>query len=504
MNTGHAHAMKPLLVELRRVHWDVVIMVFFTFIAITIRLAVYGHHTYSVAMNDTDSYIAAAQYAPFSWQSLTAVRPPTLPFLYRAFQPSSGFKLTNVSLPSLAGETKSLALQPGFEGIVFTQMVLSILGWCSLAWVVFFNLKNPFTRLAAGATVLIFGFSPQIADWDSILSSEALAFSLFAMLLALTIELVQRLVRNRFSFSRITAILTPAWLIVIALWIYTRDAQVYIILTLLPLVASFLYFALKRSQWRSSVAFGLVFVVLIGLFFFQQWTANLSMRWEKPFIADLIGNILPYPSRVESFVKQGMPFSQDLKDAIKAGVRHDDYTQFPDFMGWMKNRGYATYMRFLITNPIWASLQIFNELDGLFASNMQPYFPAGPKDRPAWLETIGNMFHPVSTMIIPLCIFTGSVVWAHAFFRRKKSSPAWAIILIWMVATTALLLFVNYHGDFYSKNRHVIVSLMQIRLTTWIAVFVMADLVFVDFSKKPSYNDDNNSIEITAKSSKPS
>ncbi|MGD0006513.1 MAG: hypothetical protein ABSE06_20060, partial [Anaerolineaceae bacterium] len=150
-----------------------------------VRLAAYGNHTYSVGMNDTDGYIAAAQFPPFSWASLLAERPPTVPLLYRIFQPNSGYKLTNVSLASIPGQNKPLAPQPGFEGIVIVQMILSILGWSLLAWEVFWRLKHPFVRLAAAATILIFAFSPQLADWDSIISSESLSFSLFAILLSL-------------------------------------------------------------------------------------------------------------------------------------------------------------------------------------------------------------------------------------------------------------------------------------------------------------------------------
>ena len=102
---------------LRR-YWEILFLVLFTAGGIVFRSSLYPNHSYSVAMNDTDGYIAAAQYPPFSWLSLTAVRPPTVPLIYRVFKPLSGYNLTNVSRASLAGETKQLAPQPGFEGIV--------------------------------------------------------------------------------------------------------------------------------------------------------------------------------------------------------------------------------------------------------------------------------------------------------------------------------------------------------------------------------------------------
>jgi hypothetical protein len=200
------------------------------------------------------------------------------------------------------------------------------------------------------------------------------------------------------------------------------------------------------------------------------------MRWEKPFIANLIGNVLPYPARVNYFVKQGMPFSQDIKEAIQAGVRHDDYTRFEDFTTWMKTSGYSIYSRFLISNPLWASLQIFNDLDGLFGSNLQPYFPASPDVHPAWFETIGNLFHPLSTAVLPSSLFLSMVLFIRAVKWKEENAAAWSTVIAWLLILEVLLLFVGYHGDFYSKNRHVLVSLMQMRLSALLVVFLVADL----------------------------
>ena len=223
---------------LRR-YWEILFLVLFTAGGIVLRCTLYPHPSYSVAMNDTDGYIAAAQYPSFSWQSLTAERPPTVPLLYRVFMPQSGYKLTNVSQASLGGETKQLAPQPGFEGIVIFQMVFSILTWCVLAWVVFFKLKTPGIRLTAVALILIFAFSPQVADWDSILSSESLTFSLLALVLAFTILLVHRMANKKFTGSFSSGILLAAWLASITLWIFARDSNVYLI----PVTVVFLILA---------------------------------------------------------------------------------------------------------------------------------------------------------------------------------------------------------------------------------------------------------------------
>ena len=396
--------------------------------------------------------------------------------------PASGYKLTNVSRSSLAGETQQLAPQAGFEGIVIFQMVFSILAWCVLAWVVFFKIKTPGINLSAAALILIFAFSPQVADWDSILSSESLTFSLLALVLAFTILLIHRIAAGKFTATFSSGALLAAWLVSITLWVFARDANVYLI----PVTVGLLVLAgfLTYQKKGALSLLGVAALYLIGIFILQQRTMNISMRWEKPFIANLIGNVLSYPSRVDYFIQKGMPYSPELKDAIKAGVRHDDYTQFPDFMQWMKNGGYSAYTQFLISNPFWASLQVYNDLDGLFGSNIQPYFPNGPTSRPGWLVNIGNLFHPLSTTVIPVIILLSAVIFASAWRHREPGEIAWASFFIWLLLVEFLLLMVGYHGDFYSKDRHVLVPVLQMRLSFW--------MVYSDCSRIHPVNERKN------------
>jgi hypothetical protein len=55
---------------------------------------------------------------------------------------------------------------------------------------------------------------------------------------------------------------------------------------------------------------------------------------------------------------------------------------------------------------------------------------------------------------------------------------AWAAFFIWLLFVAFLLLFVGYHGDFYSKNRHVLVPVLQMRLSLWLAILVAAEFIF--------------------------
>jgi len=457
-------------------NWDKLLLIFVFAGAVFIRVKTYGNPFASIGMNDTPGYIESAQQPLLSWQFFTSQRPPTVPFLYKIFQPQSGYELKAVSSPAAIGKRVPLSIQPGFTSVVFSQMLLSILGWCLLVWVVFKNLKSRPIRLAAALLILFFAFSPQLADWDMVLSSESLTFSLFAFVLALTIELTHRLTRQGAAISPFTWVLFGLWFLSFIFWVFTRDANAYMIPVTLILLVVWLYFVLRNKNKRGLIGTGLVIIFMAALLFFQQTTMNQSTRWEKPFIANLIGNVLHYESRLEYFVKQGMPYSEDLGKAIRGGVRKDDYTNFPEFMTWMKSKGVSTYTRFLMNNPFWAAWVIFRDKDGFFVTNLQPYFSADSNTRPAWFETVGNMFHPLSSVIILIDLLLTGVILLVALHRPEKDIVAWALIFGWLFLGEILLLFVSYHGDFYSQNRHVLAALVPMRLSMWLLIITISDI----------------------------
>jgi hypothetical protein len=464
-------------------HWDTMLLVVIILAMVTLRITCYGNLTNSVAMNDTDTYIETASYSVITWQFWTAVRPPSVPLLYKIFQPADGFQLVNISTSALANHKKELAPQPGFEGIVLSQLFLSILGWSSLSWAVFRRLRSRPVRLAAALIVLLFAFTPQIADWDAILSSESLSFSLFALFLALSFELVTQVIKSNLRFSRWTALLAAAWLVILTFWVFTRDSNVYAVPVIILVLLAGIFLAFKRKQKKPFIQLSIVSLFLVILIGFQNITNNISLRWEKPFIANLIGNVLPYETRVNFFVKHGMPASHQLFEAIQNGVRHDDYRQFPEFMTWMKKGGYSTYSLFLLDTPLWASLVILDDLDGLLVTNLQSYFSTSPTTRPGFFEAIGNLFHPLSTVVILVDFLLTAAIVFTALRNPSSNLSAWAIIFVCLLLAETILLFVSYHGDYYSKNRHVLASLVPFRLSFWLLLAAITDSALLSKSR---------------------
>ena len=155
---------------------------------VSFRLNSYGPRGESMSTMDTSSYLDSARLPTFSYEFLTSLRSPAYPLLFKILGPLEQYQVTKISEPFFHSEG-SLVKQPGFDRVVNFQMWVSILCWSFLAGVLFFRLRNGWVRLFGAGAVLLFGFSPQMADWDSLIMTESLTFSLFALLLGLMIEL---------------------------------------------------------------------------------------------------------------------------------------------------------------------------------------------------------------------------------------------------------------------------------------------------------------------------
>lgn len=192
--------------------------------------------------------------------------------------------------------------------------------------------------------------------------------------MALSIELVHYLGGHPDAWSRVTDVIAGAWLIVLVLWQYTRDSNLYAVAVtavIFLLGLAFIVFRSKQLPGIALIAVGVLLLCSIGL---HRTSIQASTRWEAPLIANIGNNVLPYDTRVNYFIAHGMPYSKLLASKIAYGVRDRQYQTDAAFMQWLYNKDNNTYTQFLIDTPLWAVLSMFNELPGLFAENIQPYF----------------------------------------------------------------------------------------------------------------------------------
>ena len=198
-------------------------------VAMMLRLYLYGDPRLAIGMGDTTSYIQSSRPPVFSWASLTGRRLFTMNLVYHIFVHDPN----NCPQPIIIDPSKqrqaNRELQSCFDMIALLQNLLSMIGWSFLAWELSSHIKTSLYKILIIIIILSFAISPQIAEWDSILSSESLTLSLFVICLALLIEIAFQLFGDQTRNKRKIYIMLAGWLIVFSLWIFVQDANLYFV-----------------------------------------------------------------------------------------------------------------------------------------------------------------------------------------------------------------------------------------------------------------------------------
>jgi hypothetical protein len=457
-----------------KVQWLLFILLALT--AVLFRLFAYNHLTDSLGTQDTGSYIAASKIPFPSLQFFTSNRSASLPLLYKLLRPSSDYQLDLVSNPNITGGDRFPGNQPGFEPVIAVQIGFSLVGWLVLAVVVFRHLKNPVVKFLTVGLILAFGFSPQMADWDYMLMSESLSFSLFVLIFAFGIELV-------FGFqssARMPAWKTYLWLflfyLVMIVWLFSRDTNSYLVLFsgAMVLLVSLTLIWRKKLPLIPLIVFG---CLLFGLFYFQQVTFRISERWLLPLLNNMTANVFPYPERVRYFASNGMPVSKDLTRLRGYAEFNGIYNQ-TDFIDWAKKNGLTTYTKFLVRNPRWVLRSIYIDLEAVFSLNRQWYFEDSYPGHPAILIPIGDILHAQSSVVLLIDFLLLLLLIGLARQSTTPRSKAWVIFAAWAFLGSVILLMAGYFGEARSIARHTLSGTIPLRLLLWLLAGIAADLIF--------------------------
>jgi hypothetical protein len=423
-----------------------------------LRTFMYGDLRLSVGNAETGSYIASSVPPLFSWESFAGSRLFTTNLLYKLANNAARCQLTAISSPAEGREVQP-ALQPCFDRIALLQNLLSIFGWCFLAWTTSRLIRHPAAKVGSVILVLTFGFTPQIAEWDGILSPESLSVSLFVVSFAL-LELIafQVAFAKRRLDSRLNIVLVAAWLIVFALWALVRDVHLYAIVTTIVLLAGLLVFG-KLRQWKILSA---SIVFLMGVFVIGYYSARDSRRATRyPLDHAFETYILPYPTRVEFFARMGMPSPAS-----------------PQYQAWLDDNATRTYAAFLMLHPRFVLTTLSDNLFDFRASFVQQYFRGlGTANRDTLLA-IGEFLHPETNTVYLLDILLFAGLCISAFGRRGVRIGAWTWLMAWFILGTAVVLLASFFGDTEGFRRHLFPSVESLRLLLWCILFVYLDEIF--------------------------
>ncbi len=411
---------------------SLIILLVFT-VGISIRATWYGDLRLSIANAETDSYISASRASIFSWKIFAGQRLFTTNLIYKLANDPANCAITSFGKPGL-GEEDAREIQPCFDRIALLQNYLSIFGWCFLGWMLARWLKNPFVKIFGATSIMVFGFTPQIAEWDSVLSPESLSLSMFAILIGLALEVVFRAASADEPFKSITDKALLAGLMVwYFLWVFVRDVHLYAIpITLLLTVPLFLLKKYKtaRPLYYASTALMIFFVI-------GYLSARDSLRATRfPLMNSLDEYILPYPARVDFFKGYGMP----EKEA-------PDYKDAPVYQAWADENASKAYAMFLLTHPGFVVTTLWWNLDMLSDEYTQPYFFTNEIQNREYLLTLGEMVNPQTGAVYLLTFVIVLVYFFQAIMHRVPRLSAWAWLAVCAYGIAAGTLFISYFGD---------------------------------------------------------
>jgi hypothetical protein len=419
---------------------------------ILVRLTSYGDLNLSIANADTPSYTDGGAGPVFTKSIFTKSRLFTTNLLYH-FADVQKCELQAISYPARGTVTYRQA-QPCFNRIVFFQNIVSMFAWGILALVVVKRLGGGYEKILAASLITAFGFTPAIADWDSVLGSESLTFSLFAAGIASVIEMFFNTAadQNKRKFS--VPIISSA-VVILGLWAFTRDSNIYTIAVLTTISAISLIFFQEIRKDKIFISFiaALLFFTTVGL-----QSSMISRRWESPLTNVYTDLLLPYPARLTFLQQLGMP------DPSSA--------EYPE---WFNKNAPRAYARFLLLHPGYTFTSFSSELASIFSENTQPYFFSAQTSARKALVAINDVLHPNTHIIFILDILLMAAL-SFALFRRKnKNFTVWVWLGIWLFLSASLTLAVGFIADSTGVIRHTMFAVEIFRLMFWLFLIILFD-----------------------------
>ena len=448
-HTGLAASKSTALMRLRRYWPRIAIAIIITAGAI-FRLTVYGDPRPSVPTRDTASYVKASRVPLLSRNMWTGRRLFTTNLIYKVFPPPKGLEIA----PTEA--TGFREIQPGFDQIALLQVCMSIVGWSLLAVAFAWHQKNPLIEILSTVLILAFGYVPQIADWDSVLGSEALTYSLFMAAFGLILLLVFRLDRS----SRVdawTVLLIVASFICLFFWNFLRDAN----LPAIWITAGMTLATLAIPRFRGLRAIQIAALALIALAVGGTLTAARSNRSQIQLEHIFTVVIAPSPARAAFAEKLGMPAPGS-----------------PEYLPWIKQDAPSVYLRFLAAFPGFTASTYVQGAYMAAVNYIQPYFRTPRSDWRNRLLPVGEVLHGGFVFIVldvMLLVILGSL----AVRNPANDIRAWTWLAVWLILCAAGTLFVSVFGDIVAINRHSLLSIALFRLFFWLFFLVIVDQLFL-------------------------
>lgn len=409
---------------------------------------------------DTISY---AETAGEPWDTLhfwAGVRPFTYPLVLKLF--------------GINAENYSDAVK--ITDVAQFQYWLSIISWTVLGAAISMRIRKLWLMPLAFGLILLFSLNLEISIWESLILTESISFSLFALLLALWLLWDQTL--DNFSRSILHVIMLVLLVVVTVLYMFIRESNQYFVLfgaIIFPLIG-FIGKA-SRQRRKAYLAYLILFLIILVT---KNIAFNTSNLWQIHIYDHLALRLLPDDEAKEYFEAAGLPVDHNLMTITTMdGYEYQDYlANHPDMetvREWINHSGITTYMKYLFSKPISSMLEPLKQLPSLIGGdNLEYHAPIyGVPTIPSWLHNFTNKVYPRSPLALwgILGISTLGAFW-YLFTNLKQS--AWLIVGILLVSLYPLL-FIVWHGNPMEIERHAAQIGVQFRLMGWMSILFLLD-----------------------------
>jgi hypothetical protein len=248
--------------------------------------------TFSEERSGRDTYLyAKTAEAPItSLQFWAGERPFTLPLEY---------KLLGINTQNYTNATDRSAL----NRVSRFQTWLSILCWSCLGLAFSSRLRAAWLRPFAFGLILFFSLNLEVSQWDSLMVSESISFSMLALLLAAW--LAWELIPERW-FTRPVGVLSLLVVVGISeLYSYARESNPYFLLVGVAIFALVLLTRRVRPHLRGVM---LAYIAaILALFVIQNLSFSSGNRWQIHIYDHLAKRILNDAAARDYFVNAGLP-----------------------------------------------------------------------------------------------------------------------------------------------------------------------------------------------------
>ena len=339
-------------------------------------------------------------------------------------------------------------------------------------------------RLTLFVLPLLVSVTPLVAEWNFIALSESFTLSMFFAFVAFWIFFLKTK--------------HPFWLggigVAALLWGSMRDSNSYVLVMMavviafimlvsIPLTRLGFAFRLPRFLSVSFVALCIFFVTLFALMDASREQAP-RWRWVAPFYNVMGKRILPVPEYVAYFSEHGMPVSPALYERTGKSTNAGDNAFFNDprleeFRLWTKRSGKTTYIRFLLSHPLYAITAPALQFPYVFLKDMS-WFLSGHMIPGHLFPRLSIRLNDQLATATAYLLLVGYGVTIGLFFlywyRLLHGSPWLAVPLI-MILLSIPHLWLVWHGDTGEVRRHGVIPIVQACLGFTLLYVYLLDLL---------------------------